>query len=510
MGYGYDINQKLNKHMDSSVRTNAKHNVYDKLSPEYLRLLHDVREKLTAQNAEELSKALRDETVRESMRGIIARLMTSSEFRISFETKAEFDTACERIYNEIMSFGEITQYLESEDVEEINCDGWDLVKITTSTGMITRHDVFSGPEECLDTTKRLARLGGVIADAANPVVDSDIAAGKRISVILPPVAPETTGAYFALRQQKEHVMTRGELLGWDTANEEIIDYLQNMINYGVSTGFAGPTGSGKTTDINHYGWNIKNPETARLFVIEEGSRELNFDRIDKDGNQIMSVQYTKTRSDNGKGMQDVSSERLLKAALRFKPSLIVCAEMRGAEAWDVLQATQTGHPCLTSFHASNNAIAYIRYKNMALQAQRGVSNDALLEMCYTSIPMMCYKKQMIDGRRRYLEITEAYRCPDGEYLLLPIFKYYIKSNEIDRDGKPIVKGEWKRINYISNSTAKLMQDNGAPIELIREYAKPDYDSERDSDVNGEYDAQRIKEEKKVISTSRRRTKGITA
>lgn len=116
---------------------------------------------------------------------------------------------------------------------------------------------------------------------------------------------------------------------------------------------------------------------------------------------------------------------------------------------------------------------------------------------------MCHKKQMIDLKRRYVEISEAYRTPQGTYTLLPVFRFIITRNETDRNGNSVVQGDFKHLNYISNNLAKQMMDNGAPIELIREFARPDYDNERDGDINGEIEKQRILTVAPIVSVSGR-------
>lgn len=494
MSYGYDARGRIAKHM--TMRAKALGTGYEQNSMTYdeLALEQYVREILNEEYTSEMETALNSEVDREGMLSIITKVAKDCK-KAHFSSAREFAAACDKVYNNIFSFGELQPMLDSEDVEEINCNGWQQVEIVTRKGVIKRNDVFHSPQECLDMTKRLARLGGFIADVANPIGDSDIGPGVRISVMIPPVVMEEVGAVFSIRKQREHTITKEELITNGTATKEVLDFMQLVVDHRVSAAFAGSTGSGKTTDLNFCLFNM--PLEHRVFVIEEGSRELKLDKFDENGYPIARVLYAKTRFSKTDNMMNVDQNALDKTALRFDPRTIAQSEMRGAEGYQVLIASQTGHQVLTTFHASDTRIAYKRYLNMCIQGNQTIPVDMLQAMCYQSIPIMVYKELMADGCRRYVEITEAYEYPEETYKLIPIFRYVISENIYDENGKLVeIKGEFEQINYISNKLAYMLFHDGAEIEEVRKYAKPNYSPAVDAEINGPIEEQRIPPEER--------------
>lgn len=193
--------------------------------------------------------------------------------------------------------------------------------------------------------------------------DSFITQGVRISAIIPPCIDEAVGAVFSIRKQKNNVITKQQLIDWDTATEEELDLLTLCISHGVSIGIAGSTGSGKTTNIGFILRSI--PYDKRIYSIED-SRELNLQVKDEKGRILNRVIHTKTRPSQNPA-QNVSADVLLKKSLRFDPQIIVPAEMRGEEAMTAQEAGRTGHTIITSFHASTALAAYTRILTMCME-----------------------------------------------------------------------------------------------------------------------------------------------
>ena len=376
-------------------------------------------------------------------------------------------------------FGFLTKYLYDDEVEEINCNGWNDIEIVTVDGWKKIDEHFLTPLQCIDMTKKMCQLGGVIIDGSQPTQDSFITQGVRISAIIPPCIDEAVGAVFSIRKQKNNVITKQQLIKWDTATEEELDLLTLCISHGVSVGIAGSTGSGKTTDIGFILRSI--PYDKRIYSIED-SRELNLQVKDRDGKILNRVIHTKTRPSTNP-TQDVSADVLLKKSLRFDPQIIVPAEMRGEEAMTAQEAGRTGHTIITSLHASTAMAAYTRILTMCMMSGTKLSEELMLKLIIEAYPIMAFKMQLPDKTRKYMKIIEAEDYRDGKIVYRTLYKYVIQDRVMNEDGTQIEKmiGYHKKVNNISSRLANILLENGADLHTIRRFAGDNWSPEADTE-----------------------------
>ena len=249
----------------------------------------------------------------------------------------------------------------------------------------------------------MVRLGGFVLDGTNPIVDSYITQGIRISAMIPPVTDRRSGAVFSIRRQRMAKVTKKQLVEWQTATPEMLDFLSLCVNHGISVGLAGKTGSGKTTDISYLLGDAD--KSRRIYTIEE-TRELDLFDVDKEGRAQNRVIHTCIRPSDMENA-DVDMNDLLRKAMRFSPDIIVVAEMRGAEAMTAQEAARTGHVVVTSLHANSARKAYGRILSMCQMSGTNISTNILMGFVAEAFPVMVFKKQMPDGTRRIMEIVEA-------------------------------------------------------------------------------------------------------
>ena len=129
----------------------------------------------------------------------------------------------------------------------------------------------------------------------------------------------------------------------------------------------------------------------------------------------------------------------------------------------------------TTFHADSAADAYTRYQSMCVSAQSGYPTEDLLGFCYQSIPIMCFKETLEDGRRKFTQIVEAVKTKQG-YHVVPLFEFIVTSHKRDENGRILeTLGEDRHVNLISNSLAYFLNKKGAPLDVLRRFARADYD-----------------------------------
>ena len=294
----------------------------------------------------------------------------------------------------------------------------------------------------------MVRLGGLVLDGTNPVVDSYIIEGIRISAMIPPVTDRRSGAVFSIRRQRMAKVSKQQLVEWRTATPEMLDFLSLCVNHGVSVGFAGKTGSGKTTDISYLLGTAD--QNKRIYTIEE-TRELDLFSEDAQGNAQNRVIHTCIRPSDLPDA-DVDMNDLLRKAMRFSPDIIAVAEMRGAEAMTAQEAARTGHVVVTSLHANSARKAYGRILSMCQMSGTHISTDILMGFVAEAFPVMVFTKQMPDGTRRFMEIVEATGVRGGAVQARTLFRFE--------------NGQFVQMGGISDSLVMTLLENGAPVASV--------------------------------------------
>ena len=443
----------------------------------YAEVLEIVRGEISKKHSGELANVITEPQGAALLKNLLSKYIYQKHIAC-----LEYDSLNERVdkcYEDMAGFGFLTKYIYDDEVEEINCNAWNDIEIVTALGWKKIDEHFLSPMQCIDMTKKMCQLGGVIIDGSQPTQDSYITQGVRISAIIPPCIDDDIGAVFSIRKQKTNTITKEQLIKWDTATDDELDLLILCIEHGVSLGIAGSTGSGKTTDI---GFILKNiAHDKRIYSIED-SRELDLQVRDEKGKIINRVIHTKTRPSNNQA-HNVSADMLLKKALRFDPQIIVPAEMRGEEAMTAQEAGRTGHTIITSLHASTAMAAYTRILTMCMMSGTKLSEELMLKLIIEAYPIMAFKMQLPDKTRKYMKIIEAEDYRDGKIVYRTLYKYVITDRQMSSDGTRIEKmvGYHKKVSNISSRLANVLLENGADLSVIRRFAGNDWNPETDTE-----------------------------
>jgi len=213
---------------------------------EYETLLEQARAAISQDHAETLAHSITEKDAAEAVKRLIGEFVAGHQLHIGGMSMQQLS---DRLYGDMAGFGFLDKYITDPDVEEINGNSWRDIEIVTRSGWRKIPERFLSPRHAEDTLRKMVRLGGLVLDGTNPIVDSYITEGIRVSAMIPPVADRRSGVVFSIRRQRMARITRQQLVEWQTATPEMLDFLTLCVNHGVSVGFAGKTGSGKTTDI---------------------------------------------------------------------------------------------------------------------------------------------------------------------------------------------------------------------------------------------------------------------
>jgi pilus assembly protein CpaF len=289
----------------------------------------------------------------------------------------------------------IQPFLENDEVSEIMINPGNRVFIERNG---TMHDV----TDQVDLTRfdlafaalTIARLVGENIDETRPLLDARLPNGSRIAIAVPPISVD--GATMTIRKFRSRRFTLDELVSAGSMPADVADFLSAAVRNRRTILISGGTGSGKTTLLNALVDHIDPSE--RLGVIED-TPELHLSRPN-----VFRFQSRREQ----KGIEEISIRQLVKAALRHRPDRILIGEVRGAEAWDLLQALNTGHPgSLCTIHAESPRKALSRLAALTLQANADMPYRAIQTEIGDLVSTVVQVGRDAGGRRRVTEIFEV-------------------------------------------------------------------------------------------------------
>jgi pilus assembly protein CpaF len=340
----------------------------------------------------------------------------------------------QNIYNELNGFSFLSKYLHDKEVEEININAWDCVKIHKIDGKVYDTDEsFENPEHAEVIVRKLLNQSKMVIDKSTPLVRGHLEGNIRITAIATPVIDDNIGISASIRIINPRKLGKKDFITNGSATEEMLDLLALFANNGVSIVFGGGTDSGKTTLMAYVLSKVTNEQ--RIITIENEVREFNLIKKDKNGKTINNVVHmiTRTRDDASKS---ISQLKLLEYSLTFNPNVIVVAEAKSEEAYAAQEAARTGHTVLTTTHSSSASA--IHYRLMTL-CKQGVDMDSnvLYNLVTEAFPIVLFTMKQKDGSRKIMQIGECVHIGDKDIKILYEYntsqKKFIKKNGISKN-----------------------------------------------------------------------------
>jgi pilus assembly protein CpaF len=294
----------------------------------------------------------------------------------------------------IFGLGPLQQLLDIEDISEIMIVSPALVYIEQSGKLQKSNCVFSDDEELLGILERIVAPLGRRVDRSSPIVDARLSDGSRVNAVIPPLALK--GPCVTIRRFPSEQVTYNHLLKWGSITEAAIELLRGVARARKNIIVAGGTGSGKTTMLNVLSNFI--PEQERLITIEDAAE------LQLQHEHLVSLE---TRPKNVEGKGEVTIRDLIKNALRMRPDRIIVGECRGGEAFDMLQAMNTGHNgSMTTVHANSAADVLTRLEAMCLMAAE-IPVASIRRQISQAIDYIVYLERLPNRQRMTTAVAEV-------------------------------------------------------------------------------------------------------
>ena len=354
------------------------------------------------------------------------------------------------IEDEINGKGPISELIGDKDITEIMVNGPKDVYIEIDGRIIKDESVsFINDEHIIRTIQRLIQPLGRTIDSSNPMVDSRLEDGSRINAVIPPLSVK--GPVITIRKFKDEMSSIDELLRIGTLTPYMARFLSACVKAKLNIIVCGGTGSGKTTLLNILSGFIDNSE--RIITIEDAA-EL---RLHQD--HVISLE---TKTVNYGTGNEITIRDLVINALRMRPDRIIVGECRGKEAFDMLQAMNTGHDgSLTTLHANGVIDALNRLETLVLMSGLEIPINAIREYIDNAIDLVVNIERMADGKRKITDISEVIGIEKGEIKLSRIFEFnqkgITKNGEVDGVFN-LIKKKPKVYNKITKRGIKDVDD----------------------------------------------------
>jgi pilus assembly protein CpaF len=356
---------------------------------------------------EKLGKAAGD-SARDEVLVVIRNAVNSEVVPLSF---AERERLSREILDEIFGLGPLEPLLKDSTISDILVNRFDRVYVERAGKLELTGLSFKDNTHLMQIIERIVSRVGRRVDESSPMVDARLADGSRVNAIIPPLAID--GPCLSIRRFGREPVTARQMLENLTLTESMLELLSTMVKGRLNILVSGGTGAGKTTLLNVLSGYI--PNSDRIVTIEDAA-ELQLKQE--------HVVRLETRPPNIEGKGAVRQRQLVINSLRMRPDRIVVGEVRGEEAFDMLQAMNTGHEgSLTTVHANSPRDAMARVENMVSMANLNIPERAVRHQIASAVHAVVQIARLSDGTRKVITISEITGMNEESIAMQDIFSF---------------------------------------------------------------------------------------
>src|SRR6201986_4591815 len=372
---------------------------------------------LSKLDLEKLSR-VNSNQARQAVSSIISEIISDRRVPLSFDEQEKIQTD---LLDEVFGLGPLEPLLKDQKISDILVNDKDHVFVERG-GLMTRADAsFRDDRHLLQIIDRIVSRVGRRVDESSPMVDARLPDGSRVNAIIPPLALD--GPSLSIRRFGTGPIAASQLVQLKSISAEALEVLAAAVKARISVLVSGGTGAGKTTLLRILSQFIPNNE--RLVTIEDAA-EL---RLSQE-----NIVRLETRPPNIEGNGAIRQRQLLINSLRMRPDRIIIGEVRGEEAFDMLQAMNTGHEgSMTTIHANTPRDALSRMESMVSMTNLNIPERTVRQQMASAISIVVQISRMSDGTRKVVSISEITGMEENVISMHEIFSFHKKG--IGPDGR---------------------------------------------------------------------------
>jgi pilus assembly protein CpaF len=347
---------------------------------------------------------------------LVAEIAT--ERRIQLNGREQHALAIE-LANDMLGLGPLQPLLDDETVADIMVNGPNRVFVERAGQTVLSSTRFRDAAHVASICQRIASAVGRRIDEASPMVDARLADGSRVNIVFPPLALD--GPYISIRKFARKVIDFERLVQYGSCTPHLARVLEIVGRARLNVIISGGTGSGKTTLMN-----------AMSRLIDQGERIITVEDAAELQMQQPHVVRLETRPSSLEGKGEVTQRDLVRNALRMRPDRIIIGEVRSGEAFDMLQAMNTGHDgSMSTIHANTSRDAVTRIENMVQMGNMGLPAKAIRTQIVGAVDVIVQVERHRDGVRRITQVTDVAGLEGDVVILNDVFCYAIEGEGLN-------------------------------------------------------------------------------
>src|SRR5215208_4489844 len=400
---------------------------------------------------------LEPDAAREEIRDIVSEIIALKNLVMSI---AEQEELLDDICNDVLGYGPLEPLLARDDIADIMVNGAGRTFIEVGGKIQLTPVRFRDNTQLMNICQRIVSQVGRRVDESSPICDARLPDGSRVNVIAPPLSID--GPALTIRKFKRDKLTLEQLVKFGAISPQGAEILQIIGRVRCNVVISGGTGSGKTTLLNCLTRYI---DTDERIITCEDAAELQL--------QQPHVVRLETRPPNLEGQGQITMRDLVRNCLRMRPERIIVGEVRGPEAFDLLQAMNTGHDgSMGTLHANNPREALSRCESMITMGGFSLPSRTIREMICASIDVIIQAARLRDGSRRITHITEVMGMEGDTIITQDIFLYDLVGE--DANGKILGRHRstgigrprfWERARYYNEEKRLAAALDAAEVTL---------------------------------------------
>jgi len=414
----------LNKKMDLDTIADRANIRY--MPEEYFELKARIHDRLLDLIDLSIIDKLDRETLSSQIRKIVEKILREESFNLPLNMN-ERENIFTEILDEVLGYGPLEPLLKDPTISDILVNTYKNIYLERAGKLEPTDARFKDNSHLMRIIDKIASAVGRRIDESTPMVDARLPDGSRVNAIIPPLALD--GPILSIRRFAVNPLELEDLIDNQTLIPEIAELLKGIVRSRLNVIISGGTGSGKTTLLNVLSRFI--PEEERIITIEDAA-ELQLKQ-----EHVVSLE---TRPPNIEGKGEVVQRDLVRNSLRMRPDRIIVGEVRGNEAFDMLQAMNTGHDgSLTTIHANSARDSLMRLETMVAMANMDIPSEFLRRYIASAINVIIQISRLADGKRKIVSIQEITGMEGRIITMQEVFAF----NQTGIDGQGNVKGSFK-------------------------------------------------------------------
>tara|TARA_Y100000588_G_scaffold223230_1_gene237178 strand:- start:200 stop:1486 length:1287 start_codon:yes stop_codon:yes gene_type:complete len=352
--------------------------------------------------------AMSSDQLATQLKQAVELLIEKDQLSVSSATRHQY---VKSLVDELHGLGPLQSLMDDDSITDVMINGYDSIFIERN-GLVEKSNItFVDERQLTDIAKRIASRVGRRVDDSSPLCDARLQDGSRVNIVIPPIALD--GTSISIRKFKKQAIDFSRLLDYGSMSQEMAQVLMIASRCRLNILISGGTGSGKTTLLNALSQHIA--ETERIVTIEDAA-ELSLLQP--------HVVRLETRKAGIENTGEITQRDLVINALRMRPDRIIVGECRGGEAFEMLQAMNTGHDgSMSTLHANTPRDALGRVEAMVMMATKNLPLDAIRKTIVSAVDIIVQVSRLHDGSRKIMSISEVVGMEGDNVVMEEIFRF---------------------------------------------------------------------------------------